>query len=104
MTPPAAPLPSTAVPWISGTIKEVFEQGWNAAAIPDDGVTRWSFSQPVNMISAIVGLSQASYSYGYTDYELDAVMQVPEPASVVLAGLAAASLLASRRRRKRLNC
>jgi hypothetical protein len=87
--------------WIMGTIMEVYEQGWDPLAIPDDGATRWYFATPVNMISAVIGLSQGTYSYVDTDYELDAVMQVPEPSGIVLAALGLIGLAAYVWRRKR---
>jgi hypothetical protein len=90
--------------WILGTVVEVYEQGWDAAGLPDDGATRWKFSSPVDLISAQMGLTQGvvgsslpPYSYGDGDFETDAVMQVPEPASLLT--LAGGSLLVLRRRR-----
>lgn len=83
--------------WILGKVVEVYEQGWNSAGLPDDGATRWQFSTPVNMISAVVGLTQGvvgsplpPYSYGDGDFEVDAVMQaIPEPQTyaMFIAGL-----------------
>ena len=81
--------------WTLGTVAEVYEQGWDAAGFPDDGATRWTFSSPVDLISAQMGLTQGvagsplpPYSYGDGDFEIDAVMQVvPEPATLGLLGL-----------------
>lgn len=86
--------------WIQGTILEVYELGWDAVGVPDDGATRWSFNTPVNMVSMVVGLNQGTYSYGDGDYEIDAVMQtrVPEPSSYVLTLCGLAGLLAWQRR------
>src|SRR6478672_3653443 len=87
--------------WSLGKVAEVYELGWDANGLPDDGATRWTFSSPVNMISVQVGLTQgvvgsplSPYSYSDGDFETDAVMQVgavPEPASIfvwlMIAGL-----------------
>jgi hypothetical protein len=93
--------------WTLGTVAEVYEQGWNLAGIPDDGATRWTFSSPVNMILALVGLTQGvagsplpPYSYGDGDFETDAVMQVPEPGSLMLAAVGLIGLVAWRRRKR----
>jgi hypothetical protein len=92
--------------WILGTVVEVYEQGWDAAGVPDDGATRWSFSSPVDMISAQVGLTQGvagsplpPYSYADTDFETDAVMQaVPEPATLVMLLTGFLAMCSCRRR------
>ena len=94
--------------WIQGTVAEVYEQGWNAAGLPDDGATRWTFSSPVNIISAVVGLTQGAagsplppWSYGDGDFETDAVMQaVPEPSSIALVLCGGTALLIGRLRRR----
>jgi hypothetical protein len=86
--------------WSLGTVVEAYEQGWNLSGIPDDGATRWLFSSPVNLISAVVGLSQNNYSYHDTDYEIDAVMQVPEPTGFILAAVGLIGLIFWRRRKR----
>lgn len=97
--------------WILGTVAEVYEQGWDANGLPDDGATRWLFSSPVNMISNQVGLTQGvvgsplpPYSYGDGDFETDAVMQasVPEPSTLALASIGIAALGWLRCKRRRL--
>ena len=98
--------------WTLGTAAEVYEQGWDPAGVPDDGATRWTFTTPVDLVAAVVGLTQGvigspPYSYGDGDFETDAVMQapVPEPGSVVLAaiGIAALGWLGLKRRRLAIN-
>ncbi len=92
--------------WILGTIVEVYELGWNAAGIADDGATRWMFNTPVDLIANVVGINQTFVGGGYVysdgDYETDAVMQkrLPEPATVTLL-LAAMPVLAWAWRRRR---
>lgn len=94
--------------WMLGTVAEVYEQGWDAAGVPDDGATRWIFSSPVDMISVVVGLTQGvvgsplpPYSYADGDYETDAVMQTPEPGTALLALIGVGLLGLARRRRWR---
>lgn len=92
--------------WILGTIAEVYTQGWNAAAIADDGATRWTFSVPVDLIANVVGINQGvvggspPYIYSDGDYETDAVMQraVPEVPSAALLLLAVPVLAWARKR------
>jgi len=82
--------------WTPGKVVEVYELGWdpNPLVISDDGASRWSFGTPVNMITAVPGLSQGTYSYnGGGDYEIDAIMQTPEPAALALLGLGGAVAL-----------
>ena len=57
------------------------------------------------MISALVGLTQGTYSFRggispLEDYEIDAVMQVPEPGTAALLLVGAALMLLGRRRRR----
>lgn len=92
--------------WILGTIAEVYEQGWDSAGIPDDGATRWTFSSPVDMVAVLVGLTQGvvgsplpPYSYSDGDFEIDAVMQTPEPATATLLLIGAGLAAVARRRR-----
>ena len=96
--------------WILGAVAEVYEQGWDPLGLPDDGATRWTFTTPVDLIAAVVGLTQGvvgqtPYSYGDGDFETDAVMQTPEPSTAVLAaiGVAALGWLGMRRRRRAHN-
>ena len=85
--------------WIKGTVVKVYEQGWDPATIPDDGVSEWFFGTPVDLITAVPGLTQNQYSFSLgNDYEIDAVMGTPEPASLML--LTAGGLLAIKRRRR----
>jgi hypothetical protein len=86
--------------WSLGAIVEVYEQGWSLPGIPDDGATRWLFNSPVNLISAVVGLNQNNYSYHDTDYEIDAVMQVPEPSAFILGAMGLVGLVVRRRRKR----
>lgn len=89
--------------WSLGTIVEVYEQGWSLSGVPDDGATRWLFSSPVDLISAVVGLSQNNYQYGDGDFEIDAVMQAPEPSSIAMAALGLVALVGTVYRRAREN-
>ncbi|MEX0676270.1 MAG: hypothetical protein WD063_04305 [Pirellulales bacterium] len=91
--------------WLLGTLVELYEQGWNLSGIADDGASRWSFSVPVDMVAGVVGLTQGIYTYADGDYEIDAVMQVPEPGiAVLLSGGVASAVVWSRvwRRRRRV--
>jgi hypothetical protein len=91
--------PNGGSTWIQGKLVEVYELGWdpNPLVISDDGATRWSFGTAVNMITAVPGLAQGQYAYnGGGDYEVDAIMQTPEPASLALVGLGGAVLLRRR--------
>jgi hypothetical protein len=91
--------PNGGSSWIQGKLVEVYELGWdpNLAVISDDGASRWSFGTAVNMITATPGLVQGTYAYnGGGDYEIDAIMQTPEPASLLM--LAGGGLLMRRRR------
>lgn len=88
--------------WNLGTVVEVYELGWDpsSTAIVDDGATRWSFSVPVDIITAVPELNQGSYhSNAGGDYEIDAITQTPAPGALTLLG--AGALVATRRRRPR---
>lgn len=90
--------------WSLGTVVEVYEQGFSATAITDDGSARWKFSSPVNMIADVVGLTQGTYSHNDGDYETDAVMQaqtVPEPGTSALLACGAGLFVLWRWRRSR---
>ena len=93
--------------WTLGTVAELYEQGWSVAALPDDGAARWTFSSAVDMISVQVGLTQGvvgsplpPYSYSDGDFETDAVMQVPEPATASLLIIVAGLFGCARRHRR----
>lgn len=86
--------------WIRGVLTDVYELGRDANAIVDDGASRWRFSQAVNLISGVWGLTQGSYSYNDGDNEVDAVsIAVPLPTAGLLGVAALGGLGAIRRRR-----
>jgi hypothetical protein len=83
--------------WIKGTLVEVYDQGMTAA-VTEDWTSRWVFSNPVSMVGATAGLIQNNYSYGDGDTEIDAVLAVPEPATLALMALCGLAVVRGRRR------
>jgi hypothetical protein len=72
--------------WIKGTLVEVYDLGMTPA-VTDDWTSRWVFSNPVHLVGATAGLAQNLYFYSDGDVEIDAVLAVPEPATLALLAL-----------------
>ncbi len=76
--------------WVLGTLDRLYAQGWDATSIEDEPSSHWTFSIPVNLVSATSGFSQGTYSYLSGDTEIDAVSMVnavPLPGAVMLGAM-----------------